>query len=150
VDDGVELAGEARLEVVARPLGLRSVDDPDRTLEQGPAQRVGRRAAGVEQEAVLAGLVEEPLVAPRQGRADEPAFRRRVPGRGRGDRAGVLLGAGDRPRVLLGVELLVLGGEPVAAQVGVRPPLQLGQLGDDAAAAGRTTLASPIDPSRPS
>ena len=49
-----------------------------------------------------------------------------VPGGGRvaEHRAVVLLGAGDEARVLLGVELLVLGGDAVAAQVGVAEPLQ--------------------------
>ena len=52
----------------------------------------------------------------------------------------VLLGVGDQARVLLGVELVVLGGEPVAAQVTDRVAMQLQQLLDHAAPAG---LADP-------
>ena len=48
----------------------------------------------------------------------------------------VLLGVGDQARVLLGVELVVLGGEPVAAQVTDRVAMQLQQLLDHAAPAG--------------
>ena len=51
-----------------------------------------------------------------------------------------LLGVGDQARVLLGAELGVLGGEPVAAQVTDRVAMQLQQLLDHAAPAG---LADP-------
>src|SRR5204863_5575531 len=63
VHDGVELGGEARLEVVALPLRVGPVDDPDRALEE----RLGEdgapvAAAGEQEEARDARRVEERLV----------------------------------------------------------------------------------------
>src|SRR5712691_1980804 len=43
VDDRVELLGQAGVEVVAEPLGLRPIDDADRALEE----RAGDRTGGV-------------------------------------------------------------------------------------------------------
>ena len=59
---------------------------------------------------------------------------------GREHRPVVLLGTGNQARVLLGVELIVLGRQAVSAQIADRVALQLHQLLDDAATTG---LADP-------
>src|SRR5256714_3089134 len=61
----VELLGELRVEVVAQPLGLRSVDDADGALQARLAQKLARRApfTKVQHEARRARVVKERLVA---------------------------------------------------------------------------------------
>src|SRR4051812_30555429 len=56
VDDRVELRAHARVEVVRDPLGLRAVDDADRTL-QAPAVQLAR----VDDEPARTPLVEQLL-----------------------------------------------------------------------------------------
>src|SRR5688500_7692626 len=91
VEHGVELLGEARVEVMAQPLGLRAVDDADGALQPRPCQEVARRSllAEVEHEALDTGLVEQSLVAAFERRAHAPAPPRLVPVARRGDGAAV-------------------------------------------------------------
>src|SRR5207237_1430227 len=61
VDEGVELLGRPRLEVVAQSLGLRPVDDADRPLQARRGERGGERAIAAHRqgEAGDARLVEQ-------------------------------------------------------------------------------------------
>src|SRR5437870_4944523 len=84
MDHGVELIGEARLEVMREPLRLGPVDHPDRTLEPSSVQPRGH-----EQQTGDARCMEELLPAALEGTADVLAFGGAPPVRCGGDGAGV-------------------------------------------------------------
>ena len=66
-DEGVELLGEDRFEIVAEEFALRPIDDADRTLQSGLAQHLGQvpvgRRAPIGEASRDAGAAEEMLVA---------------------------------------------------------------------------------------
>ena len=133
MDQGVELVGGARPEVVALPLGYRAVDDTDRSLKAGRAQHLGTAGPDSErdEESLLPHLVEQLLDAVGQGGSNRLALGRPAPIVGCGDRAGVRRKpdeAGVAPvtlaHELAQVELTPQGdlGRPRVAGVGVVAP----------------------------
>src|SRR5207237_8121728 len=89
VQHRVELIGESRMEVMARALGLGTINDSDRAFEPRLAQSFGKRAvtAKIEHEARHVDLVKQRLVAAGKARPNALSLRGRVPIRRRGDRA---------------------------------------------------------------
>jgi len=89
VDDGIELVGETRSEVVVLPLGVRALDDADGPLQASRAEgRHGLRGVGEpHQELLRADLVEDLLDAAGQGRPHPLALRPPSPVVCRGHRA---------------------------------------------------------------
>ena len=76
---------------MAQALGIRTVDHADEALQQGLeqcfAQSLMGACAQVEQEALHAAVVSQPLAGGRAGRGHALDRHRRVPVAGRGDRA---------------------------------------------------------------
>src|SRR5439155_5585954 len=120
VEDGVELARQAGVEVMAGPLGLRAVDHADGAL-QTCAVPLPAAAQG-EEEARQARGVEHRLPAAGQRGTHALALRGPVPLRGRGHRAGVRREADEHGRsaVALADELAHVQLAPLAPLRGPR------------------------------
>src|ERR1700694_5258872 len=91
VNYDVELVCQASSEVMALPLGVGSIDDPDSALQARRAERFGGPGRGAERDrgCLFAGFVEELFDAATQCRPYPLSHRRRSPIVRGGDRSGV-------------------------------------------------------------